>query len=268
MVPMQTVPVSPLVRSARPVVRKIGLVGSHGGSLVHCPWQDPSWELWGHASAHAFYRRVLDRYFDLHTLEERPKNAKVEQYIEWLRRCPSPVYMQRVHKDIPQSKQYPKERILMEYGGTRRYFKNQVAWMIALAFTEGVTHLGLFGINYGHYSEYETQRGSAEYWLGRAEERGIHLVLPDECSLLAEPKGLYGYESHDKNGILKEHWKRRRPKPAQTISPVVPGQEIARAVPPADVLEAIAREEREFPRPDWALGPLKPNGKVVSIAGS
>lgn len=259
---MQTVAVSPLPRSAYPRVRKIGLVGSHGNTLRDCPWQDPSWELWGHASAHAFYRRELDRYFDLHTLDERPKNVKVEQYIEWLRRCRAPIYMQKVHKDIPASKQYPKERVLMEYGGARRYFKNQVAWMIALAFTEGITHLGLFGINYGHYSEYETQRGSAEYWLGRAEERGVHLVLPDECTLLSEPKGLYGYESHDANGVLKPHWKRRRPTPAQTITPIVPGEPVTLAPIPPDVVKQIEREEREFPRPHWAMGPL--NGKAQS----
>ena len=179
-------------------VRKIGLLGSHSASLVACPWTDPSWELWGHASSRPWYKREADFYFELHRREcwDAP-GKKVSRYPEWLASNPVPIYMWKKHPEVPASRVYPKERILIEYGGVRRYFKNQLSWMIALAFSEGVTHLGLFGVSYQTEQERQCQRGSAEYWLGRAEERGIHLVLPDACGLLAEPAGLYGYESHD-----------------------------------------------------------------------
>jgi hypothetical protein len=147
---------------ARPTgrsVRKIGLLGSHSASLKTCPWQDPSWELWGHGSSRTWYRRELDRYFDLHPRACWTKNGKVSsKYTEWLKTTTVPVYMQEHHEDVPASIEYPKERILLEFGGIRRYFKNQTAWMIALAMSEGVTHLGLWGINYGHDTEYEIQR--------------------------------------------------------------------------------------------------------------
>jgi hypothetical protein len=145
---------------------------------------------------------------------------------------------------------YPKERILLEYGGARRYFKNHLAWMIALAMSEGVTHLMLAGINYGHMTEYIMQRGSAEYWLGRAEDRGVVLMLPDECSLLAEPAGLYGYESHDAEGRLLEAYKEKVMKPAETIRPLKPGEVPIKPTPPAHLVKDLAVEEET--RPDWA----------------
>lgn len=232
-------------------VRKIALLGSHSSTLHWAPWDDPSWEMWGHAACRFNYKRELDRYFDLHSpsLRKRP-GERQKKYNDWLSRNTVPLYMQKKFSDIPASIRYPKERILLEYGGIRRYFKNQVAWMIALAFSEGVTHLGLFGINYSHFSEYATQRGSAEYWLGRAEERGIHLVLPDECSLLAVPEGLYGYESHDEDGLRLPAYEDFGPKPEDKITPIKPGDKVVRCEPPPDLVPLI--EEEEAQRPAWA----------------
>ena len=254
-------PVQP--RSSRSV-RKIGLLGSHSASLKWCPWTSPDWEFWGHASSRSWYRRELDRYFDLHRKECWNKNGKDRtKYQDWLTTNTVPIYMQDKHPEVPASRRYPKEQILLEFGGVRQYFKNQVAWMIALAISEGVTHLGLWGVNYGHETEYATQRGSAEYWLGRAEERGIHILLPEESTLLAEPKGLYGYESHDENGGRLPQWVARTPKLAETIRPIKPGEHHEPVEPPKWLKADIAAEE--VGRPDWALGPIdKGNGGVAT----
>lgn len=232
--------------------RKIALLGSHSHSLAACPWTDPTWELWGHSSCRAWYKRELDRYFDLHPEAcWQRANRKGSTYIPWLKQNTVPIYMQERRAEFPASVRYPKERILLEFGGVRRYFKNHAAWMIALALSEGVTTLALFGINYGHVSEYEMQRGSAEYWLGVLEGRGVRVILPDECTLLAEPKGLYGYESHDAEGRLVEAYKQRAPRPAETILPIgAGGEKFKRAEPPAHLRDAIALDELD--RPEWA----------------
>lgn len=238
-------------------VRKVALCGSHASSLLDAPWDDPSWEFWGHACSRSWYRRPMDRYFDLHppVCRDPGKRGKA-LYADWLKRNTVPVYMQKRYPEVPASIQYPRGRILTEfaYAHRRRYFTNQTAWMIALAITEGVTHVGLFGVNYSAESEYQRQRGSAEYWLGQLDGRGVTLVLPEQCSLLAEPSLLYGYESHDEHtGQLRDEYKPRPWK--EPPRPLLPGAKPKLAEPPDYLRAEIAAEEKEHPRPAWALGP-------------
>lgn len=238
--------------------RKIALCGSHSSSLVDAPWDDPSWEFWGHASSRAWYKRQMDRYFDLHVRACWTRGGKKgAEYPKWLAQNIVPVYMQKHYDDVPASVEYPKRRILLEFADARGYFTGQAAWMIALALTEGVSTIGLFGINYSTESEYVRQRGSAEYWLGRAAGMGVRTVLPEQCTLLREPALLYGYESHDETtGLLRDEYKAKIWKPSETIKQVVPGQPIPKCEPPAHLRDVIAKEERENPRPEWTLRPL------------
>ena len=249
------------VRLPRPAAarmgRKLALCGSHSASLEDAPWDDPSWEFWGHASSRAWYRREMDRYFDLHVKACWTRvGKKGSRYPKWLASNTVPIYMQRVYPEVPASVKYPKGRILAEFSDARGYFTNHVAWMIALALTEGVSTIGLFGVNYSTEGEYMRQRGSAEYWLGRASGAGVRLVLPEQCSLLREPALLYGYESHDEQtGILKPAYAPRAWKNTEIIM-VQPGQKYKTAKPPEHLKALIEQEEREEPRPEWSLGPL------------
>lgn len=238
--------------------RKVALCGSHSSSLEDAPWHDPSWEFWGHASSRAWYQRPMDRYFDLHARACWTRGGKKgASYPKWLAQNTVPIYMQDRYPEVPASIKYPKGRILLEFADARAYFANHAAWMIALALTEGVATLGLFGVNYSTESEYVRQRGSCEYWLGRAAGMGVKVVLPEQCTLLREPALLYGYESHDETtGLLKDEYKAKVWKHGETIRPHVPGQPIPKCEPPAHLVQIIEQEEKEHPRPEWALGPL------------
>jgi len=238
--------------------RKVALCGSHSNSLVDCPWTDPTWEFWGHSSSRAWYARPMDLYFDLHPKACWTRGGKkTAAYPKWLAQNTTPIYMQDKYPEVPASIRYPKGRILLEFADARRYFTNHVAWMIALALTEGVSVIALFGINYGTESEYVRQRGSAEYWLGRAAGAGVRIVLPEQCTLLREPSLLYGYESHDtETGLIRDEYKRRVWKPEETITPIPNGQPFKRAEPPPELRAEVELEAKEYPRPDWALGPL------------
>lgn len=177
-------------------LRKIALIGT-AGTWAYAPFHDPSWEIWAHSSAIPLCPRV-DRIFDLHpkTVWQKKKSWH-KHYQRFLRECPVPIYMHQHYKEIPQSIRFPREQILSEF---RRYFSSQAAWMMALALTEGVTHLGFFGIHYAFSAERTSQRHGCEYWMGFCEGRGVQLVIPPGCPLLHEPKLLYGYENYDASG--------------------------------------------------------------------
>lgn len=233
-------------------------------SLVDAPWEDYSWEKWGHASSRFAYKCEMDRYYDLHPPACWTRGGrKTAMYPKWLRRNTVPIYMQKEYPDVPASVEFPRGRILAEFGFPRPYFTNHVAWMVAHALTEGVDVIGLWGINYGIESEYQIQRASCEYWIGRAAERGVQIVIPEQSTLLRDPAQLYGYESHDETtGKRIPAYEVKVWKPREDIRPIIPDVEPGELAPVPDNLKAeIELEEMEFPRPEGCLGPYGGNGQ-------
>src|SRR3990167_7703352 len=162
-------------------LRKIACVGG-AASVRSTPWQDPTWEVWAHASCRHLCQRDPDLLFDLHpeALWRDPRKKNWDpKYLNWLLTNRMPIMMQNRYKDVPASIKYPFETMITEF--PRGYMTNTLAYMIALALMEGVTHLGIFGCDYRTGSEYGPQLGSAEYWSGLAEGRGVHLLLPPGC---------------------------------------------------------------------------------------
>ena len=245
---VEKLPLPPVVGLGRQ--RKIALIGN-APSLVHAPWSDPTWEIWSHTSTQPSARRV-DRFFELHPKSFWMKGKNWHRdYVGWLKTNTIPILMQEKYRDVPASVKYPRDRVLAEF---RPYFTSQSAWMIALALTEGVTHLGFFGVEYKHYSEYATQRSGCEYWMGIAEGRGVQLVLPPRNPLLQTPSRLYGYESHDEGTLHHSYRYESTPKPKddKTPPPVVP--EVAATVEGSqlmDIGEPIAWERSGLPQSEW-----------------
>jgi hypothetical protein len=207
-------------------LRKIALIGS--ANTVHlAPWYDPTWEIWAHATVYPYCKRV-DRFFDLHPwkwISEKP----VPGYLAWLKTLHTPIYMQRKFRDVPASVRFPKERVMAEHP---RYFTSHAAWMIALALTEGVTHLGFYGIHYALDEEHKKQRTGCEFWMGVAHGRGVQIVNPEGSPLIREPKWLYGYESHDGKTHIRE--KTGGKKPGTNTNMDVPPQDIPMTPLPDD----------------------------------
>lgn len=230
-------------------LRKVALIGN-GPSWVHGPYTDPTWEVWAHSSAHMLNLPRVDRYFDLHPrafwIHGKPWD---HEYVKWLSRNHVPILMQKKFPEVPASVAYPKDRVLAEF---RRYFTSQTAWMIALALTEGVTHLGLFGVEYKHYTEHGSQRAGAEYWCGVAEGRGVRVVVPPNNPMLQTPGLLYGYESHEAGELHPSY--RIEPLPKVKETGVPPGFAIIDASAPAssvpklmDLGEPVAWERSGLP---------------------
>ena len=188
----------------------IGMTASH----VFAPWDDPGWTIAAHPCTFSICQRKPDWWFDLHPPATfRGQKRWHRDYVKWLQSLRQPIFMQEDYPDILMAIRYPRERIMSEY---RAYFTNHVAWMIALAMTEGVTHIGVFGCEYAAEQERGVQRGSLEFWLGMFEGRGGHVILPPGSAVLNKPPELYGYESHDPiTGILIPAYRKAKVKPGQ-----------------------------------------------------
>ena len=244
---------TPLIGTGR--LRKVAIVGS-AQSVDFTPWYDPTWEIWAHSTVYPLCKRV-DRYFDLHPWEWIV-GKNVPGYVDWITGTKTPVYMQRKFKAVKMSVRYPRERILAEF---RRYFTSQAAWMMALALTEGVTHLGFFGVHYSLDEEHKKQRAGCEYWMGLCEGRGVQLILPPTCPLLREPSWLYGYESHDRKSHIRQKTGGKNPNMA------LPPQNIdITPIPAGDVNVVIGATRDDIPtrslvRLERQMAGLAPDGK-------
>lgn len=82
---------------------------------------------------------------------------------------------------------YPLKTILKRF--KRDYFSDTLAYMLAYAIYKGYTKVYFPGCDMHTASEYMQEKGGIEYWMGRAEERGIELVLCEGSSLLKTATG-------------------------------------------------------------------------------
>lgn len=178
-------------------LRKIAIIGT-APSLWGAPWDDPSWQIWAHASGMNVIKGGWqpDLLIDLHPphcFREERKNG-FRNYYEFLQHCRIPVLMQERYDEIPASVRFPRERLLTEWPGVK--YGSLTSYLIAYALMQGVTHLGFWGIHYAHKSEYEEQRANTEHWIGIARGQGVQIIIPADSPLCHEPAEDYGYESH------------------------------------------------------------------------
>ena len=168
-------------------------------------------------------------------------------YLKWLQRCPYPLYMLEKHADIPSSLRYPRERIFGEYRGLlggRLVFTSQCDFMIALALSEGVTHLGLFGVQYTapiKDGERNEQLLGLHYWAGVASGKGVSIVIPDGHPSFVHQ--VYGLETH---ATTEQYVARLKAEQAVTTKagrdPLQPSDGMQLRTPPKSMQTELSRE--------------------------
>lgn len=250
-------PARPCPRAPTGQLRKIAILGG-ANTIRFAPFRDLTWELWSHASCRDRCRREPDVFFDLHPPElwrDPVKKRWDPGYLAWLTRNHVPIYMQERYPDVPSSLRYPFETMITEF--PRGYMTNSSAYMIALALMSGVTHLGVYGCHYEAKGEYGPQRGSMEYWLGVAEGRGVHVLIPPTCDLLNRPSLLYGYQSHPGGKRDKSYSAAVCPVPPKTGTTIpVPEPVAAPGLPPLVMVSDPACPPLMAPPPDLVMVPL------------
>lgn len=186
-------------------MRKIAIVGTSPQNAHLAPYNDPTWEIWGISRMYLMVPR-WDRWYELHRFEElcrtwAPGQDDVEAesrkaYTQWLTQDHGrPIFVQPpLAGQGPSLVPYPLEQVIQAF--PRRYFTNQISYMIAHAIleleTEETPALGVWGVDMALKEEYREQRPSCEYFLGIAEGRGIEVVIPEQSNLL-RCSGLYGF---------------------------------------------------------------------------
>lgn len=122
--------------------------------------------------------------------------------LEWLKGYPGRVMTSRSHPDYPHLEEFPLEDVLNKFGGG--YFNGTGAAALAYAIYLEPKEISLWGYDYTYHSSHKNEKGRAcvEYWLGRAQERGIEIRLPPKTSLMdsyedsaSDEARIYGYDT-------------------------------------------------------------------------
>lgn len=184
--------------------RKVAIVGKATSSRHLAPYSDQSWEIWILSDNFRYCPR-WDRWFELHNIPEG-RQRWAQNYWPTMVEHQDKLVIQGVHADLPRAMTYPVHEVLARFGS---YMTNSVSWMLGLALLEGVSEVGLWGVDMacsdparGSNGEYEHQRPSCEFMLGVAHGMGVHLVVPEQSDLLRCGR-LYAFESHKGSNWLK-----------------------------------------------------------------
>jgi hypothetical protein len=171
--------------------RKVCIYGA-GLYRDEAPLEDPEWEVWALnlvAPLDRQGRLRCDRWFDIHQ-----RCAQTEDDLRWIAKCPVAIYVPPDLKDAsPNAVAYPLDFVERQFGPN---WACTFAYQIALVLAErAATDIGLYGVElaYGTARERTVEWACTSYWIGRAEERGLNIHLP-ERSLLGRHFARYGFE--------------------------------------------------------------------------
>ncbi len=162
--------------------RKIAVIGTTP-HRADAPYDDPGWEIWGVGRWHPDGRR-WDRWFEVHDLVTL--TSDYDDPLEYLAESGKSIYVREPTPKIPNGVVYPRETIVEKFGGTY-FLTSTIAWMMALALHEGVTHLGLWGVDMATAGEYATQKPGCKHFIAVARLVGVNVVVSKRSDLLREP---------------------------------------------------------------------------------
>lgn len=180
--------------------KRLSIVGFCNDSRDWVPYEDQEMECWGLNRGYIFQRRA-NRWFDMHGPHiVNSENRRPGDHVGWLKQFPGPVIMHKSDPAIPNSATYPLKEVAQTVSGNiyrvnkdgevksavdEPYLTSSIAQEIALAIHEGYSEISLYGVDLNTESEYAWQKPGVEYMLGLAAGKGIKVILPDNCPLLA-----------------------------------------------------------------------------------
>ena len=161
------------------------IILAKGMTNKFCPFDC---EVWGVNNVHEdFPDKRIDKLYSFDEVSKELTDSQKKR---------APVVSWRKYAD----EKYPLKEIIKEF--KTYYFPNSICYMIAHAIYLGYERIKLYGIDQPLGSPWFEDRLGEEYWLGRAQERGIELVIPEESELLKTVTGrIYGANKHNTVGL-------------------------------------------------------------------
>lgn len=129
-----------------------------------------------------------DLFFEIHALDMLASDPDQTVFLAWIKKQPKS-YLQKLDPRFPNALAYPLEEMVAKYGGY--FFTSSLSYMFALAIEQKPTHIGMWGVDMSATEEYGYQRAGCHYFIQKARDLGIEIVVPVESDLLASPK--YGF---------------------------------------------------------------------------
>lgn len=180
-------------------MKKVCICGT-SRTLKQIPQNIPGLEYWILNDMYLI-AKGFSRVFEIHPKDilDNCISSNGNMRISELAKLSVPVYMQEHFEDVPNSIKYPLDDIIQHFG--RDVFQSTVDYMIALALYEGYEEIYIYGVDMSVGEEYEYQKPTASYWIGRAEGMGVKVFMPDNCDLL-KTYYRYGYEDLAKDNFI------------------------------------------------------------------
>lgn len=187
---------------------KIALIGSAPSSRNLAPFNDPEWEIWSCSPSNMDLPRS-DVFFELHAFDTMARDPELFGFLHWVRKQ-SKVYLQKADEQFPNAIAYPKDEMIAKYGPY--FFTSSLAYMFALALEQKPTHIGMWGVDMTATEEYGYQRAGCQYFIQKARDLGVQIIVPVESDIVA-PTPQYGFRElnplYRKLFIRKEELLRR-----------------------------------------------------------
>lgn len=181
--------IKPIGDPLRP--EKVAIVGTQPSSRMLAPFNDPTWTIWGTSPGNMACLPRVDAWIEMHCNFVWPQYFKSygEAYLRWLNEQTFPVLAQD-QRLIKRAIPYPLIDMIRRFGPY--FFTSTFAYCMAYAISVGVKEMALYGVDMSSKGEYIVQRPGGHYFIQRAQEAGINVIIPQESDLMMPPP-LYGY---------------------------------------------------------------------------
>jgi len=161
--------------------KRCAIVGFAPSSKDDAPYTDKSVDIWGVNELYKFVPRV-DVLFELHAREMFTSKKRNPGHLKWLQNATIPIFLNQEFDDIPSSIMFPYDEVKAKMQTS--YFTNSISWLLGFACWCGYEHVSLYGVDLAVSDEYEKQRPSMEYLIGKARALGVEVFISPKSDLL------------------------------------------------------------------------------------